>query len=164
MKSIEWKRALAAALVAFFLVGCAHNDLTVMTNRKIDGPKIVALDAPQTPWAVQIELQLRKAGFKVLRYSSTKRVTKHVSENRSEQFQEATTRYVLVVTGSAPVDSMHRCFGGGYNFDYITAELVDTSENETLFNVTASGYSENCPPMSGHIYTGIANATLSAWK
>lgn len=158
------KRAFLCVIVTFFLVGCAHNDLTVMSNRKIAAPKIIALDAPQAPWAVQIELQLRKAGFKVLRYSSTKNVTQKVSDARSEQYREASTRYVLVVAGSAPVDNMHRCFGGGYNFDFITAELVDTDENETLFNVTASGYSENCPPMSGHIYASIAKATLNAWQ
>lgn len=124
---------------------------------------MVALSAPQAAWVVPIVLHLRKAGFQVLRVSSVQHVTEHVSTARTEDYAEATSRYVLALEGYAAVDSMHRCFGGGYDFDHLSADLVDTKTNETLVNVTASGYSEGCPPASGKIFTSIAKAVSSAW-
>lgn len=81
-----------------------------------------------------------------------------------ESFNEAEARYVLVIAGAAPYDLMNRCFGGGFKFDHITADLVDTETNETLLNVNGSGYSENCPPMSGTIFGDIADAVAEAWQ
>jgi hypothetical protein len=153
---------LLTLLVA--LAGCAHNATTVIVDRKIDDPKVVALDAPRTPWVVEIETRLRQNGFQVLRWASQRRVREQVTDSRTEEFREATTRYVLVIDGFAPLDPMNRCFGGGYRFDFLTAELVDTKTNETLFNVSGSGYSENCQPMSGSLFTNLISTVNNTWR
>jgi hypothetical protein len=146
------------------LTGCAHNATTVIVDRKIDGPKVIALDAPRTPWVVEIESRLRQSGFQVLRWASQRRVREQLTESRTEEFREAAARYVLVIDGHAPLDAMNRCFGGGYRFDFLTAELVDTKTNETIFNVSGSGYSENCQPMSGSLFSNITSAVKNTWR
>lgn len=153
-----------APILLLALIGCAHNATTVIVDRKIEGPKVVALDAPRTPWVVEIENRLRQNGFKVLRWASQRRVRERTSETRTEEFREAAARYVLVIDGYAPLDPMNRCFGGGYRFQFLTAELVDTETNETMFNVSGSGYSENCQPMSGSLFTNIIAAVENAWR
>lgn len=92
------------------LVGCAHNNTTVIVDRKIDSAKVVALDAPRTPWVVEIETRLRQSGFQVLRWPSQRRVREQVSEARTEEFRQAAARYVLVIDGQAPLDTANRCF------------------------------------------------------
>ncbi|EGY23854.1 hypothetical protein DA2_3934 [Desulfovibrio sp. A2] len=59
---------------------------------------------------------------------------------------------------------MNRCFGGGYKFIYINADLIDTATNETIANFSDAGYSENCPPASGTIFTDLTNTVINAWK
>src|SRR5437899_2604314 len=86
------------------LVGCTHNSTTVIVDRKIEGPKVIALDAPRTPWVVEIETRLRQSGFQVMRWASQRRVRERVTESRTEEFQEAATRYVLVIDGFAPLE------------------------------------------------------------
>lgn len=150
------------ALLALSIVGCAHNSTSVLVDKRIEGAKVVALDAPRAPWVTDIEARLRKAGYKVLRKASLKKVTEE-TVGRKEEYQEATTRYVLVIDGAALTDQMHRCFGGGWDFDYLNAELVDTSTNETVLTVAGSGYSENCPPLSGSLFANIVKALDGAW-
>ena len=147
------------------ITGCASTGRVVnLTDVKASGPKIIALNAPSAPWVIEIQNRLKEAGFKVLRWSSRSRVTEKTSSTRLEQFNEAEARYVLVVEGFAPYDWANRCFGGGYNFSHISVDLVDTLNNETILNINGSGYSENCPPMSGTIFSDIANAVKIAWE
>jgi len=155
---------MATIVVSVVLVGCAHNTITVFVNEKIKGPKVIVLDAPRTPWRAQIEIRIRKSGFKVLHWASTRRVREQVSDARSEEFNKATTRYVLVVDGQALMDPMYRCFGGGFDFNYLNAELVDVQSNETIFIVSGSGFSEGCQPMSGKLYSNIVSALENAWE
>ena len=145
------------------LTGCSHDITTVMVPKKIEGAKVIALDAPATPWVAPIELRLRQKGFKVLRWASQRRVEEQAGEKRVETFNEASTRYVLVVRGSAYLDQMNRCFGGGFKFDFINAELVDVKTNETLVTYSGSGYSEDCPPASGNIFENISLLVSNAW-
>ena len=152
-------------IAAIFAVsGCATGTKTVLVEKKIAGPKIIALDAPRTPWVVEIETRLRQKGYKVMRWASQKYVRERVSESRTEEFQEASARYVLSVEGFAPLNVMHRCFAGGYNFQHITAELIDTATNETVVTISGSGYSENCPPLSGTIFGDIVSGVENAWQ
>ena len=152
-------------ILAFLsLAGCATGTKTVLVDKKITEPKVIALDAPRTPWVVEIESQLRRKGYKVLRWASQKRIKERVSESRTEEFREASARYVLSIDGFAPLDVMHRCMGGGYNFQYITAELIDTNTNETIVTISGSGYSENCPPLSGTVFTDIISGIDSVWQ
>lgn len=146
-----------------WLTGCATSGKTILVEKKISDPKVVALDAPRTPWVIEIETRLRERGFKVLRWASQKYVTERVTEAKTEEYKEAATRYVLAVNGFAPLGVMYRCFAGGYNFQHITAELIDTQTNETIVTVSGSGYSENCPPMSGTIFTDIVSAVADSW-
>lgn len=153
-----------AALTVLALVGCTTGTATVFGESKIEGPKIVALDAPRTPWVVEIEARLRKEGFQVRRWASTARVREQTSETRTEEFRSSAARYLLVVNGYAPVDPMNRCLGGGFRFSHLTVELVDTQANETVMSVSGSGYSENCPPLSGTVFSDIVKAVSAAWK
>jgi len=148
---------------SLFLLGCSHDITTVMIPKKIEGVKVIALDAPAAPWVAPIELRLRQKGFKVLRWASQRRVEEQAGERRVETYNEASTRYVLVVRGRAYLDQMNRCFGGGFKFDFINAELVDVRTNETLVSYSGSGYSEDCPPASGNIFENISSVVQNAW-
>jgi hypothetical protein len=161
---MEMKKIIATVLVSTLLGACAHNDTVVFNEAKIESEKVIALDAPRTPWVVQIEGRLRKEGFKVMRWNSTTNVQEQTSDTRKEQYRESSTRYVLSIRGYANSDAMHRCFGGGFNFSELTAELIDTKTNETMFSVVGSGYSENCPPMSGTLFSNITEAVKQTWK
>ena len=154
----------ALCLISLAVAGCATGTATSLSDVRVEGPKIIALDAPRTPWVVEIESRLRKEGFRVLRWSSTTRVRDQTSETRSEEFRKSEARYVLVIDGYAPVDPMNRCFGGGYRFSNLTVELVDTKSNETVVSVSGSGYSEGCAPMSGSIFSDITKTVVGAWK
>lgn len=158
------RRIFFAVFLSAVLGACAHNDTVVFTDSKIDSEKVIALDAQRTPWIVEIESRLRKEGFKVMRWSSTTNVQEQISDTRGEQYKESSTRYVLSIRGYANSDAMHRCFGGGFNFNDLTAELIDTKNNETIFSVTGSGYSENCPPMSGTLFGNITDAVKRVWR
>lgn len=157
------KKFLAITSLCVLITACATGQKTVLSDKRIDEPKVIALDAPRTPWTIEIETRLKKAGFKVLRRSTLRKVTEQVTEQRGEQFNEATANYVLVIEGSALLDVMHRCFGGGYKFDYINAELVDVRANETLVSINGSGYSEGCQPLAGSIYQDIVDGVTSIW-
>lgn len=158
------KRLLAVVASVVLLAGCASSGRIVrLSSAKITGPRVIALDAPSAPWVIEIQQRLQQKGFRVLRSGSHTRVTEQTSSRRVESFNEATARYVLVVNGYAPYDAMSRCFAGGYKFDHISTDLVDTTTNETILNVNGAGYSENCPPLSGTIFGDIANAVDAAW-
>lgn len=150
-------------LIMLLLSGCATSTKTVLIDKKITEPKVIALDAPRTPWVLEIENRLRQKGFKVLRWASQKSVKEQVSDTRSQEFDQAATRYVLFVDGYAALDTMHRCIAGGYDFEYITAELIDVHANETVISISGSGYSENCTPLSGTIFTDIVSTVEGAW-
>lgn len=160
----KFYNVLASVGLIALISGCAHNATEIFVEKKITTSKVIAMDAPRTPWVVEIESRLRKEGFRVLRWSSQKAVQEQTSETRTESFREASARYILVVRGYANSDPMHRCFGGGFNFNDLTAELVDAQNNETIFNVSGSGYSENCPPMSGELFGNIVNTVKQTWK
>lgn len=166
MKAIITKcqRLPIITLLTLILTGCATGHLTQVSDVKVSGPKIIALDAPSAPWVVEIQNRLKQAGFKVLRWSSRVRVTEATEKDRLEQYNKAEARYVLVINGFAPYDWANRCFGGGYKFSTISVDLVDVHTNETILNVNGSGYSENCPPLSGSIFQDIADAVQRTWQ
>ena len=155
---------LVFAFVLLLMLGCAHPVTTVLIDRVIDEPRVIAIDAPRTPWVTQIELRLKQRGFKILRWSSVKQVQQQVDKDTTEQFNSSTTRYVLQIEGNAYMDPMHRCFGGGFKFEYITAYLIDVKTNETLANFSGSGYSEGCPPASGTIFSDVTEMVTARWK
>ena len=156
---------LLATAILLGLTGCASSGRVVqLSDATIDGPRVLALDAPSAPWVIEIQNRLKKKGFRVLRWSSRTRVTEQTSSSRLESYNEAEARYVLIITGQAPYNWANRCFGGGYRFDHISTDLVDTATNETILNVNGSGYSEDCPPMSGSIFTDIVKAVDGVWK
>lgn len=156
-------KAFLVVAAAVALASCASGRVTELSDTKISGPRVIALDAPSVPWVIEIQNRLKAKGFRVLRWSSRTRVTEQTTDNRLEQFNESEARYVLVINGYAPYDWANRCFGGGFKFDHISTDLVDTRSNETILNVNGSGYSEGCQPMSGTIFSDIANAVDAAW-
>jgi len=156
-------KALIVLLASIVISGCATGRVVQISDVPVTGPKVIALDAPNAPWVIEIQNHLKQKGFKVLRWSSRTRVAEKISSSRIESYNEAEARYILVVNGYAPYDWANRCFGGGYKFSHISTDLVDTVTNETILNVNGSGYSENCPPMSGSIFSDIAQAVDRVW-
>lgn len=157
------KYTITSLFAIICLVGCAHNSTTVLATTKINGPKTIALDAPREPWVIQVETRLRDLGFKVTRRSANRRITETAGPGRSETSDGNGARYLLVLSGQAPLDAMHRCFGGGFKFDFVTAEVIDQETDATLVNVNGAGYSEGCQPMSGTLFMDIATAVNKLW-
>lgn len=149
-----------AVLISLILVGCVPAQHVKMRATKIQEPKVVALDAPREPYTLEIEKRLKDAGYKVLRLPARKVVREQTSETRTEVYREAEARYVVYLDASI----RDRCFAGGYNFANFTAELVDTTTNETVISFSDNGYSENCTPLSGDIYAQSVKAIEDAWQ
>jgi hypothetical protein len=145
------------------LTGCARTELYQSPELHAEGPKVVALQGDRLPWVAEIERRLRTDGFTVLRWEGREIVTESKTVDKTVQYREAETRYILRIDGSAQMDTMHRCMGGGYDFEYISAELIDAKTNQTISSFSGNGMSENCPPMSGHIYQQITSMVKSAW-
>ncbi len=152
-------------LLGLFLSGCvAVGNQTLEIEEKISDEKIVAVNINSGgPWMREIEKRLKKAGFRVLRASSVNEAIE-VSGKKIIKYNEASTRYFLRVDAQAPTDLMYRCFGGGYNFNYINADLIDLQTNETLASIESRGYSEGCQPLAGKIYTNITKMVVTSWK
>ena len=122
------------------------------------------MSGERAPWVYEIEKRLRKNGFSIKRMVSQNVSVEQVSPTKTEAYNAAAARFILHVNGYAPNTSMTRCFGGGYHFDYINVELIDVRTNETVFHYSNSGYSENCPPLSGTIFTDIADMVSQSWE
>lgn len=153
----------AAVIVGLFaLTACTHTDM-YSAGIKAEGPRIIALEAPRLPWVIQVEGRLRAAGFEVRRFESIQTVSEAEGAGRISTYREASALYVLRLEGQANLGTMGRCFGGGFNFGHISAELIDVRANRTLGSYSGQGYSENCPPMSGKIFSNIINLVQTAW-
>ena len=153
----------------FFLMiivsGCvAVGNQTLEVEEKIKAPKVVAVNINSGgPWMREIERRLKKEGFKVLRAASVNEAIE-VSGKKLIKYNEASTRYFLRVDARAPTDFMHRCFGGGFNFDYFYADLVDLQSNQTIASIESRGYSEGCQPLAGKIYTNTTLMVVNSWE
>ena len=145
--------------------GCVSTRTTeVLIEEKVDGPKEIAMSGTREPWVFEIERRLREKGFEIKRMTSQITAAEQVSANRTEIYNEAAARFILVVDGYASNSSMTRCFGGGYRFEFINVELIDTANNQTAMHYSNTGYSENCPPLSGTIFTDIVTGVEQIWK
>ncbi len=96
--------------------------------------------SPFGPWVASIKERLSERGVDVKSYSSTSK-----------------TKFVLHLNANAPTGFIHKCFGGGYQFDYYIAELIDSTTNKVIGSVEGNGYSEGCQPFSGTMYTQTVN-------
>ena len=159
------KKLLGILVLGLFISSCvATGKQTLSVDEKISAPKTIALNVYDGgPWMREIEKRLKQAGFTVLRSESINEAIE-VEGNKVIKYNEATTRYFLLVDALAPVNFAHRCFGGGYNFDYINADLIDLRSNQTIASIEGRGYSENCPPMSGTIYGDITKMIDESWE
>jgi hypothetical protein len=161
----ELLRAAFAVGLLMFLSPCTTTQSSAIYGRGVvEGPRVVALVGPRYAWTAEIEKRLREKGYAVKRFASVVTVTEQVSANRSETYREAVARVALRVDGYAPNTAMTRCFGGGFQFDSINAEVIDLKNNETLATYSNSGYSENCPPLSGKIFTDIVRMVDAVFK
>jgi hypothetical protein len=153
------------AMVACLTTGCVSTKSSeVYATATVAGPRVVALSGARQPWTSEIEKRLRDRGFVVKRFTAVARVSEQTGPGRIETYSEASARVVLRVDGSAPNTSMTRCFGGGFKFDYISAEVIDTKDNETLATYSNSGYSEDCPPLSGTLFGDIVRMVEAVFK
>jgi len=154
------RQAIIAALP--LLAACATPGKvkpTVFPKASLEGPREVALTGTRGEIERAIEDSLRGRGFRIKRYASTDRVAEADAPGRVTTYNEATVRYVLE-TDWALTD---RCFGGGFRFNFIRVDLIDTKLNEVVLSLSAKGYSEKCSPLSGSIFGGIARALDDAW-
>ncbi|EBF8324280.1 hypothetical protein ZI88_11505 [Salmonella enterica subsp. enterica serovar Newport] len=150
--------------ISLILAGCASTkNVDVVATEKAQGDRIIAINSARSPWVYEIEKRLKQKGFTVLRSASQQVTIEKQTNSTTGIYNEATTRYVLNLNGFAPNNTMTRCYGGGYDFEYIDAELIDVKNNQTMFHYSNSGFSENCPPMSGTIFTDITNLVANAW-
>ncbi len=157
------KKILILALL--LTSGCVSTKSSdIFLDKPITSPKVLAVQGTRAPWVYEIEKRLRKQGFKIKRMASQGTAIEDVSPTKTKAYREATAQYILLVDGYARNDSMNRCFGGGYNFDYIDIEMIDVRNNESVLHYSNSGFSEGCQPMSGTIFTDIENLINSAWK
>lgn len=141
-------------LLPLLLQACASGTLVTQNTGSIHGEKVIGLDAPTAPWVAQVEKRIRDKGFKV----------KRISRDKYNSLTDTWAQYILVLDGSYYTGWENRCFGGGYRFEYLTAELINMKTNESVLSVSGEGYSENCPPLSGTIYGDIAKAVDSQWQ
>ena len=159
------KKLLSIIVLGSFLTGCvAVGNQTLEIENKISDPKVVAVNVNTGgPWMREIERRLKKQGFKVLRAASVNEAIV-VSGKKLIKYNEASTRYFLRVDAAAPTDAMRRCFGGGYNFDYFYADLIDLESNETIASIESRGYSEGCQPLAGKIFTNTTLMVVNSWN
>ncbi|MBI9110332.1 hypothetical protein [Maridesulfovibrio ferrireducens] len=158
-------RLTSIFICCLLFVGCVKSkSINYYTDQKITGEKVIAFEGPRTPWTAPLLQELRKKGFKVKRWGSQHKTVHKSSDSNIEMYNEASTRYILFIDGQAYLNQANRCFGGGYKFVYINADLVDVESNETIANFSDAGYSENCPPFSGTIFEDIANTVNNAWE
>jgi hypothetical protein len=158
-------RVISTLIICTILTACSSaKTADVMTDEKIVGPKVITISGNRTPWLIEIEKRLKEKGFKIKRLTSQNTAVEQVSETKTEIYNEASARFVLKIDGYAPTNASQRCFGGGYRFSHINAELIDLEKNETIYFYSNSGYSENCPPLSGSIFGDITKLTNDAWE
>ena len=159
------KKLLGILVLGLLLTGCvAVGNQTLEIENKITDPKVIAVNVNKGgPWMREVERRLKKAGFKVLRSSSVNEAIE-VSGKKMIKYNEASTRYILRIDAKAPTSFAYRCFGGGYNFDYFYADLIDLQSNETVASIESRGYSEGCQPLTGKIYTNTTKIVVSSWK
>ncbi len=148
------QNAAAVGVAVLLLTACASGSVVVSSEEKIKGPRVVALDAPLAPWVPQIEKRLKQHGFQV----------KRISRDQTGSLANLGARYVLRLQGDYHTGWEYRCFGGGYLFRYLTAELMDLQANESLASVSGEGNSEGCPPLSGTIYGDVAGMVADRWE
>lgn len=132
--------------LSIIITGCTSANLSILKDIKIKGERIISLDTEPAPWNVKIIETITKKGFKVLTSG------------------KSLTRFVLQISASAPTNPMHRCFAGGWKFDYYTATVVDLIKKENIASVEGSGYSEDCEPSQGKIFTLTAQMLDGLWS
>ncbi|WP_447969320.1 hypothetical protein [Nitrospira sp. M1] len=159
-------RFIFLILVAgFVLTGCVSTkDQASYITEQIEGQRVIAMVGKRYPWVNPIMQRLKNEGFSIKRFASVSETTEKVSATKMETYNKATARVILNIDSFAANTSWTRCFGGGYKFSYIYAELIDARNNETMATYSNSGYSENCPPMSGTIFQDITDMVTSAFK
>lgn len=145
--------------------GCVSTkSQNIFIEQKIKSDKVVSVDGIRAPWVFEIEKRLIEKGFKIKRFLSQNISVEQVTSKKTIAYNEASSGYLLNIDGFAPNSSMTRCIGGGYIFDYIDIELIDLAKNETILHYHNSGYSENCPPVSGTIFSDITNLVADRWE
>ena len=157
--------ALSGILILSGITGCVSTqDKGFYLESKIQSPKVISISGTRAPWTNQIKKRLRQNGFILKPIVSQYYVSKKVTKSKAISYNEASARYILHLDGAAKMGAMHRCFGGGYTFDYISAELIDVQTNTTVMSFSDSGMSEGCPPMSGTLYGDLTNSVVQSWN
>jgi len=94
------------------------------------------------PWIDEIKSRLINAGVDVIESSNTTK-----------------TRYELIISSDSP-GFLTSCFGGGWQFQYYNAQLVQSSTGAIVSSMSDSGYTENCQPFSGATFSKTVGMVL----
>ena len=139
--------SLIVIFLLLFFNSCTKNSIEgpklLNSKIKISGPKIISIQSLNYPWLYSIQRKIEGYGFLI--YSS----------------REKKLRYELVINGKD--QETRRCLGGGWSMEYLNATLFDNLEKKEVAYIEGTGFTENCPPMSGRIFTEIALMIDNLW-
>ena len=126
---------------------CAGSARVEVSTNRLTGPKeIIVLTAPGTI-TKEITKRLQRKGF----------VIKFLPPNvRAKD----SAKYGLSISA----DYVAQCFGGGYRLRYLDLNLYDLQTNQIVLEASGSGYTENCPPLSGTVFQDVVGAIVRAWN
>jgi hypothetical protein len=157
------KGVWAAAFLVIGIAACATPGRVRMhlaPKQALQGPRELAILGNRTDVERSLEDSLRGRGFRVKRFPSTVTITTLTTPTSTETYDRGAVRYVLEVDW----ETVDKCFGGGFRFSFISVDVIDLQQNETVMSLRSSGYSEKCQPLSGHIFGGIAEQLVEAWS
>ena len=152
------KKLFLTLIIVMNITGCVSTKVSeIYTTEKINAEKVIALVGQRQAWMSQFEIRLRQNDYKVKRFASVRDITEKINETTEETYPDIGVNAILVIDAYASNTSLTRCFGGGFEFKYINTEIIDPIKNETLATYSNAGYSEDCPPFSGTIFTDVIN-------
>ncbi len=157
--------ALATAFLAaaFSSTACAGKaTFSLKPASPLSGPKELTVLGSRNDVVIAFEEHLRERGFRIKRFISRQLISEREDRDQIVTYADAETRYAVEI--DAAVAAGGRCFGGGFKLSYLRMELIDLAANEVVMSARASGYTENCPPMSGTVFQDLVDAIVEAWE
>jgi hypothetical protein len=55
---------IIGVFVTLLLAGCATGNVVKVTDSKIEGPRVIALQAPSAPWVIEVQNKLKQKDSK----------------------------------------------------------------------------------------------------
>ena len=140
----------------------APTKVTKMQDISFAGlPKKLAL-LTGTEYDPDIRLALAQYGFKVVKFSSVRKVERDTSATSRESFSQAATRFGLSVYPGRMFD--YCLTSSGILLGRIAFELTDLASNETVLYVHAGGWTEACGARNELVWDKLATKLAENWR